>query len=745
MTTIGPSAALLAHWPLDDGAGITAHEQISGTDDPIAYVFSNARFKPDSAPLWRAGVRGGALLLDGYSTLIEHSDGLIAAPLQQLTITAWVAPASFAHGDAGQLAALVDQHEQQAGFVLGLFRHGTWSLQAGTGAEWLELWAHQRRVPAGRWSHLAAVYDAPGGSMALFLDGEPVARRSIPAGVPIAPAPGPLLIGRNRASAMLEDVFAANMFHGLLDELRMYGCALDQHELRRLIDADLAAAGSALPAPDLAPRRERYAGDRHRPRYHFMPPAHWMNEPHAPLRFDGQYHLFYQHNPQGPYWHHIHWGHAVSPDLVHWRDLPVALAPEYDAVDPDGCWSGSAALDDSGVPCLFYAAGDDRRSPNQAVGLARSTVAHDGNRDLVRWEKHGEPLVVQQPGAGLWGQFRDPFVWKEDGRWYMLVTSGVPGRGGTALVYTSDDMLDWSYGGPLFVGDVERFPETGDVWELPILLPLGSAADGMQRHILIVNPWFVGPSPHYCKYIYYWIGTWDSATLRFTPDTVEPRPLDLGEHLIGPSALLEDERIVLFSIVRDGLPPDYQYALGWAHNGGLPMALSLRSDGRLGVEPIAELESLRAEHLLSLRDVTVARANHELAAVGGKMLEIVLECDAPGALTGLAVRRSADGAEETPIVYAAHQQQLCIDRAHSSLDPNVEHSTVGGGLDLAGSRFRLRVFVDHSMISAFVSGLYTLTTRVYPTRDAEGVAVIADDPASSVRLDVWRLESAYAE
>src|SRR5690606_12486726 len=131
------------------------------------------------------------------------------------------------------------------------------------------------------------------------------------------------------------------------------------------------------------------------------------------IYFEGKYHLFYQHNPQGPYWAQIHWGHWVSDDMVNWRDLPIALSPEKGAVDPDGVWSGSAAYDENGLPALFFTAGDDSESPNQRVGLARSCFAKDGDTDLVNWQKHPVPLIVQQKGQGMFGDFRDTFVWRE--------------------------------------------------------------------------------------------------------------------------------------------------------------------------------------------------------------------------------------------------------------------------------------------------------------------------------------------
>src|SRR2546423_13522026 len=93
--------------------------------------------------------------------------------------------------------------------------------------------------------------------------------------------------------------------------------------------------------------------DPHRPHYHFLPPSNWMNDPNGLIHWKGQYHLFYQYNPNGALHGTIHWGHAVSPDLVHWEHLPIALAPTPGGPDKDGIWSG-CAVDNDGIPTIFY-------------------------------------------------------------------------------------------------------------------------------------------------------------------------------------------------------------------------------------------------------------------------------------------------------------------------------------------------------------------------------------------------------
>lgn len=163
-----------------------------------------------------------------------------------------------------------------------------------------------------------------------------------------------------------------------------------------------------------------------------------------------------------------------------------ALAPSLFQVDPDGDWTGSSVIDDSGNPALFFTAGNDAKATNKEnVGLARSTYPTDHDNDLKRWDKDASLAVTQQDGQGIQGQFRDPFVFKDGSTWNMLVGSGVNGQGGTALVYTSSDMTNWQYKGPLYQNNLS--PEKlGNVWELPVLLPIKDSL-GNQKYIFMVS------------------------------------------------------------------------------------------------------------------------------------------------------------------------------------------------------------------------------------------------------------------
>ncbi|RGL30702.1 glycoside hydrolase [Paenibacillus polymyxa] len=748
---------LIMYWAFNEGTGTSALESVSQVQDKIQYVFNQAEFTKPCPPRWRQGVIGNGLLFDGYSTYIAHSfdEGNQNAEPQYrsaLSIGVWVAPRSYEWGDDGKLSAIVNRYNlnRKQGYLLGMFRHGSWSFQVGLeGGDWKELWSPDgHELPKNEWSYVNAVFDGNQGEIKLYLNGSEIASAAVPRGSCLAEAADTdLLIGKNNHSSLLAEVFSLHMFSGIIDELKIYNRALSAEEVaasyRYVLDTFHEGIQPQLNYDEIKLDRTPLLLDRHRPQYHVSPPAHWMNEPHAPIYFDGQYHLFYQHNPQGPFFHQIHWGHWVSQDLVHWRDLPVALAPEKDQLAPDGIWSGSATYDADGLPVLFFTAGNDSASPNQSVALARSTYTLDGNPDLVQWVKHPEPLIVQKKGMGAFGDFRDPFVWKDDDGWYALVGSGI--EGGAALAFASQDMLNWTYKGPFFKADIQKFSYLGPIWELPVLLPLGRDKQGVNKHLLLVSPVGKGADVE----VFYWIGQLDKQNLSFIPDQEEPQLIDVGDfHFTGPSGMVDPKtgRNIVFTIAQGDRTSEMEYKSGWAHNGGLPLSVYLRDDGRLGIEPIQELQSLRGPKGLSLRDQSLAETNVQLRNVHGDMLEIQLELE-PGSAKkfGIKVRCTPDGEEETLLYYNWNQAMLLVDRSKTTLHPGEKCGGVQGGkLELLGENLKLHIYLDRSMVEAYANGLKSLTTRVYPSRmDALGLEIWGDGEPFVKSLDIWDMQSIW--
>lgn len=190
---------------------------------------------------------------------------------------------------------------------------------------------------------------------------------------------------------------------------------------------------------------------------HFEPETGWMNDPNGLCRFQGRYHAFFQHNPHRPAWGPMHWGHAVSDDLLHWEELPIALYPDMPYEDEGGCFSGSA-LEKDGSLYLMYTSVSKDRGQTQSMAVSR---------DGVHFEKlPGNPVIAPSPLDPASRDFRDPKIFPYGGGYRMVCGAGVDGLG-SVLLFRSDDLLSWEYVGPIF-----QSREYGPVPECPDLFPL---------------------------------------------------------------------------------------------------------------------------------------------------------------------------------------------------------------------------------------------------------------------------------
>lgn len=191
-------------------------------------------------------------------------------------------------------------------------------------------------------------------------------------------------------------------------------------------------------------------------RYHFEPKQGWSNDPNGLVYFRGKYHAFFQHNPYDTSWGKMHWGHAVSDDLIHWEELPIALTPDMPYEDKGGCFSGSAVVKD-GRLYLFYTAVSHAMEQTQCLAYSDDGVT------FTKYE--GNPIIGHFPPEGSL-DFRDPKVTQIGDTYYMVVGTGKDNVG-KVVYYTSKDLFHWDYQGVLFEGsDNCRVIECPDFFEL---------------------------------------------------------------------------------------------------------------------------------------------------------------------------------------------------------------------------------------------------------------------------------------
>lgn len=463
--------------------------------------------------------------------------------------------------------------------------------------------------------------------------------------------------------------------------------------------------------------RQRLAGDRHRPRYHFQPPCNWMNDPNGLIQWNGQYHLFYQHNPNGPLWADMHWGHAVSDDLLHWTDWPVALAPTPGGPDERGVFSG-CAVDHAGTPTLIYTGTRGEHHDIQTQCIATSD---DG---LLTWHKYpGNPVIDRvPPEAGQTRDFRDPFVWREGDTWYMVVGSRIQDVGGAVFLYRSADLYHWEYLHPLLTGDIRR---NGITWECPNFFKLGD------QWVLIISSHM---GTHTASVIYF-VGTYENH--RFTPHY--EGVLDYGT-LYAPLTLVDSQnRRLLFGWLREDRSLAEQQAAGWSGVQSIPRVLTLDDHSRLNMSPIPELATLRGQHTHYGSGTTAA----PLTASG-----LVLDLEAtfePAATVpcGLSLACSADGSKRTDIVYDPATGQLAVHKITPELfDITTTQIRAVPHPLAAGEALHLRILLDGSVIEVIANHRTSLTSRIYPLpTDDTHLRVIGGQALHA--LDIWEMSSIW--
>jgi sucrose-6-phosphate hydrolase SacC (GH32 family) len=659
-------------WKLVE-TGDAALESVSGAEDAITSRTGHAT--------WVGSGRDRALRLDGYSVWIHHDQQTPPLRSRSLSIAAWLALESYPVDEAA-IVQLGTQPDAEFRFSIDKWGYLQCSArQSGSGT----VCRSTHPVPKAKWVHLAAACTASG--TAVYMDGSLAG--NLPAAgsrAPFANGPG-VTLGKSPDCPVIAGTFPTGVLNGLLRDVRIFDGELSERSISDLLE-DSKPDGQ----PDLQINGPWCADDPQRPVYHALPPRAWTNEPHGLIHWGGKYHLFYQKNPNGPYWSHINWGHMTSPDLYLWTEMPVALWPEP-GPDAEGCWSGSV-IDHDGKLAILYTGGNGHKA---SICLAEST-------DGIHFKKFAGNPVIAAPPQGMNQEFRDPFVWREADWYYLIIGSAVKGVGGTALLYQSKDLVTWEYRKPLLVGDRET---SGVFWEMPIFVPLGS------DHALIV-----------CEVpgrASYWAGSWEDET--FTPYSATPRRLELFNHMLSPTPMIAaDGQVITIGIIPDERHPKECWVAGWAHLYSLPRMLSTEGRGRLLQKPHGGIERWREEPA-NLPSIALQEGQvHALDHVSGTCLHLhVTFRRGESQAVSLLVRRAPDGQEQTAIRYEWETGRLTLDRSRSSLDSQVKRDVQQATyFPATENAIQLEGFLDQSVLEVFIDDRSAFATRIYPTLSSSG-------------------------
>jgi fructan beta-fructosidase len=466
-----------------------------------------------------------------------------------------------------------------------------------------------------------------------------------------------------------------------------------------------------------------------RPRFHFTPEKNWMNDPNGMVFYEGEWHLFYQYNPQGNTWGHMSWGHAVSRDLALWEHLPLALAEENDVM----IFSGSAVVDwknssgfgkDGKPPLVAIYTGNYTKMP-----LQNQHVAYSNDRGRSWTKFSGNPVLNVNMA-----DFRDPKVfWHEPtSRWIMTVALAKESK---VHFYASPDLKQWKY-----VGEFGGVGAMGGLWECPDLFPLPIEGGGT-KWVLIVNINPGGPAGGSgCQYF---VGEFDGA--RFKADFPATLWADHGPDFYAGVSWSDvpktDGRRVWL-----GWMSNWDYAgkvptHPWRSAMSVPRELMLRRtpDGlRLVQQPVVELLKRREPKPREYAGGDFAAAAEWLQS----QRELPPLLDVELSFTGVTVKSAftlqllTGVGETTAIVFDGAHAILAVDRTRSGKTDF--HANFGArhaaSLRVADGGVTLRLLLDASSLEVFVqNGETVLTELIFPTAGPRRLTLTNDGEAPRVR------------
>ncbi|MDB5103483.1 MAG: beta-fructosidase, levanase/invertase [Fibrobacteres bacterium] len=433
-----------------------------------------------------------------------------------------------------------------------------------------------------------------------------------------------------------------------------------------------------------------------RPQFHFTAAKGWINDPNGMVFYDGEYHLFYQHNPFGIPWGNMTWGHAVSPDMIHWQHLPLAIQPDNAACT---AYSGSAVVDWNNT--AGFQTGKEKALIIlwTSIGCGqRLAYSNDRGRTWTKWE--GNPVIPAESDA------RDPKVfWSQAAKkWIMALWT--PARGGGISFYGSANLKSW-----IWLSIAPDFFECPNIWESPV--------DGNPAK----TKWVLhGASGQYR------IGNFDGT--KFTPEA-GPFPMEWGRHWYASQIFSDipaaDGRILNISWMNGGSFP------GMPFNGqmSIPTSIGLRTLAqgiRVTRLPVKEIEALRI-HTDAWKDRTLAPGENILSGLAGDLYDIDAEFELAGAAGasefGFRLRDSL-------VAYHVGEKRL------SSLDKSAP-------LSPAGNRIKMRILLDRASLEVFGNdGEVVMTSNFLPVSGRTALQVYAlGGPVKIVSLEAHKLRGAW--
>ena len=466
------------------------------------------------------------------------------------------------------------------------------------------------------------------------------------------------------------------------------------------------------------------------PRFHVTGGIGWINDPNGFAPYKGEYHLFFQYYPYDTKWGPMHWGHVKTSDFVRWERLPAALAPDTD-YDRNGCFSGSSVELPDGRQLLMYTGVRSIRRRNGKIDSFQTQCIAIG--DGVDYEKYEANPVIDAstlPEGASVHDFRDPKIWREDGRFYAVIGNRPEDGSGSILLYESEDAIHWQFDSVL----AACHNQYGRMWECPDFFPL----DG--KHVLLVSPQemaAIGLEFHPGNANVALIGKYDLKTKHLLREYVQA--IDYGLDFYAPQTLLtEDGRRVMIAWMQNWETSTCKIEeLRFFGQMTLPRELSVRN-GRLCQNPVRELEQYRGV-LIDYHNVLI-NGETSLRGISGRYLDMTVTLR-PGNESSMykwfRLYVAKDGEHFTFIRFRPETGTIKVDRTHSGFPHDIVNIREFP-VNVKNGTLKLRVIMDRYSLELFVNdGEQAASFVLYTPIDAGSISFSSD---GSVLVDVDKYE-----